>query len=105
MREKAKSEKVQVLARDFMAKYQEEKSVSSGLLAKINHLTPKLDAKEEEIKKLKEQAVDKDDYINDLTVNLATALKMNEMSEDERQGASLSVPAPPRGKGKGKGKK
>jgi predicted nuclease with TOPRIM domain len=92
------------MARDFGTKFQDEKAMSTSLLAKINHLNPKLEAKENEIKKLKEEAADREDYVNDLTINLATAMKMSEMEEEDREGATLSVPQTQTKKGKGKGK-
>lgn len=104
-RHKEKYEKCNTLAKEFGHKYQDEKTVSSGLLAKINHLKPRLEAKDAEIEALKKVVAEKDDCINDLLVNFSTAKKMEGMSEADREGATLVVPPPPKkGKGKGKGK-
>lgn len=110
-RERKRADKAGDLARSMGKSLQEEKRVSEGLMARIEHVNRELDGMRLEVTKLKEENEELKDMNRDLTMFISGQEKLKEMEAEgqveagELEEGTASVPEQKRKKGKGKAKK
>ncbi|TLD14327.1 uncharacterized protein PgNI_04197 [Pyricularia grisea] len=110
-RERKRADKAGDLARAMGKSLQEEKRVSEGLMARIEHVNRELEAVKIEMAKLKEENEELKDTNRDLTMFISGQEKLKEMENEgqieagELEEGTASVPEQKRKKGKGKAKK
>lgn len=110
-RERKRADKAGDLARSMGKSLQEEKRVSEGLMARIEHVNRELEAVKLEMAKLKEENEELKDTNRDLTMFISGQEKLKEMEHEgqiepgELEEGTASVPEQKRKKGKGKAKK
>ncbi|KAK6072019.1 zn-finger in ubiquitin-hydrolase [Seiridium cupressi] len=109
-RERARVTKSTELARNLGKSLQEEKKVSEGLMARIDHVNKELEALREQTKKLQLENADLKDQNHDLTMFISGQEKLKEMeaegqvAQEELEEGSASVPEKKGRKNKGKGR-
>lgn len=97
-RERTKASKSEALARNMGKALQEEKKVSEGLMARIEHLSKDAEAARQEVEGLKSEREELQEMNRDLSMFISGQEKLKELEkegqveEGEVEGASASVP-------------
>lgn len=121
-REKRKAEKSSEVARAFGKSLTEEKKVSEGLMERIGHVNRRMEAVEEEMRRIKGENEDLVESNRDLLFSISAEGKIREMEErsakvggegdvgggglekGELEGGTISLPPEKVGRRKGKGR-
>ena len=110
-RERKRADKSTELARKLGQALQEEKKVSEGLLARVEHVNKEMEVVRKQMLELKVENEDLKDTNRDLTMFISGQEKLKELEEEgkvaegELEAGTVSVPEERRRKGKGKAKK
>jgi BRCA1-associated protein len=102
-----KAEKTDALAKKLAKDWKEEKMVNEGLLERLKVLEKKLEAKDGEVQKLKEEKADLEEQNRDLSFFISGAEKLKELQAggEEVEEGMVEVGTAPEASGKGKGRR
>lgn len=110
-RERRRADKSTALARQLGAALQEEKRVSEGLLARVEHVNREVEAVRAQVRELHAENEELKETNRDLSMFISGQEKLRELEEEGRieegelEAGTVSVPEERRRKGKGKAKK
>lgn len=110
-RERRRADKSTELARKLGQALQEEKKVSEGLLARVEHVNKEVEGVRRQMLELKAENEELKETNRDLTMFISGQEKLKELEEEgkieegELEAGTVSIPEERRRKGKGKAKK